>query len=525
MKRILRKILPILLSTMFVFTGCASSNSDGKTSTNGGSTSKTKTFVYPIEHDVATLEPATGNDSITVAIKPLYDYLYIVTNDGIRYYAADKLEVSEDGLNIKMHINDKANWHDGKPLIVDDLLFTLKYFDLKNNTKLNKVAGKPIEYKKIDDKNIEIILPEVFSDFVTILGRTMLYPSHLFDNDATKIDGSDQLMKGIGYGPFTLKEWNKGENIVYEKNPNYYRGVPKIDEMIMKIIPEESAKEVALQNGELSFMRLSSKEKHEKYKKETNFNLCNFTEARMNYIQVNPSTDNKLTKEMKEAIFAAINLDEIMQAVYGSDDMAVAAQGVFCKDDIYYDKNFENYDFDLDKATKLAKESGLDKKTLKYIYNNNRVNMPEIAVVVQQQLKKAGINIKLQGMDSPSFFAKFFDVTNPQGDWDLGTNGWDSQMGDSGYVHGYLRIANKGYSRFMESDETNKMLTEARKTANLTERTKKYRDGQKLLKDDYTVYPVSYPNYVIVSQKNVKGIDAIPSMLPFEDYLTLDIEK
>ena len=120
----------------------------------------------------------------------------------------------------------------------------------------------------------------------------MLLPSHLFDNDPSKVDGSEELMKGIGYGPFTLKEWNKGENIIYEKNPNYHRGEPKIDQMIMKIIPEDSAKEVALQNGEISFMRISSKDKYEKYMNDSNFNIATFTESRMNYIQVNPASKN-----------------------------------------------------------------------------------------------------------------------------------------------------------------------------------------------------------------------------------------
>lgn len=535
MKKIVKNILLIFLTGMFILTGCSSgnkkdnlsmgeSNSQTDSSASSDLEDKLKTFVYPIEHDVANLAPSSsGQDSVTVAIKPLYDYLYIMSNDGIRYYAADELTVSDDGLNINLHLADGANWHDGTPLTIDDLIFTIKYFETRNSNKLVKVGDKAIDYKKIDDKTVEITLPQVVSDFTTLLGKTMLLPAHLFGNDPTKIDGSDELMKGIGYGPFVLKEWNKGENIIYEKNTNYHRGVAKIDQMIMKIIPEDSAKEVALQKDEISFMRISSKDKYEKYMNDSNFSLSTFTESRMNYIQVNPASKNKLTSDMKKAIFAAINLDEIMEVVYASEDMSLPGQGIFCPEDIYYDKNFENYDYDIEKATKLAKETGLDKMTLKYIYNNDRVNMPEVAVVVQQQLGKAGIKVELQGMDSPSFFSKFFEKIQPHDDWDLGTNGWDSQMGDSGYVHGYVD-AGDGYSRFKESDGTNKAFKEARSTANLEERIVKFQEGQRLLKEDYTVYPISYPNYVLVSQKNVKGLDTIPSMLLFEDYLTLDIE-
>ena len=536
MKKMVKNILLLFLSAMLVLTGCSSGDNKENLSTTGESTSEAdssassdkesgvKTFVYPIEHDVATLAPSSsGQDSVTVAIKPLYDYLYIMTNEGIRYYAADELTVSENGLNITLHLADGANWHDGTPLTVDDLIFTIKYFETRNSNKLVKVEDKLINYKKIDNKTVEITLPQVVSDFTTILGKTMLLPSHLFGNDPSKVDGSEELMKGIGYGPFTLKEWNKGENIIYEKNPNYHRGVAKIDQMIMKIIPEDSAKEVALQKGEISFMRISSKDKYEKYMNDSNFNLSTFTESRMNYIQVNPASKNKLTTDMKKAIFAAINLDEIMEVVYGSEEMSLPGQGILCPADMYYDENFENYAYNLEEATKLAKNTGLDKMTLKYIYNNDRVNMPEVAVVVQQQLAKIGVKVELQGMDSPSFFGKFFEKLNPHEDWDLGTNGWDSQMGDSGYVHDYLRKGDS-YSRLNESKETNNEFAEARSTANLEERIAKFQEGERLLKEDYTVYPISYPNYVLVSQKNVKGLDTIPSMLLFEDYLNLDIE-
>lgn len=536
MKKIVKNILLLFLSVMFVLTGCSSGGNKENSSTTGESTSEAdssasndtegglKTFVYPIEHDVSDLGPFTGQDSVTVAIKPLYDYLYIMSNEGVRYYAADELTVSDDGLNITLHLAEEAKWHDGTPLSADDLIFTIKYnSEIKSSTKLSKIAEEPVEYKKVDEKTVEIKLPKPSSDFTTLLGKTMLLPSHLFDNDPSKVDGSEELMKGIGYGPFTLKEWNKGENIIYEKNPNYHRGEPKIDQMIMKIIPEDSAKEVALQNGEISFMRISSKDKYEKYMNDSNFNIATFTESRMNYIQVNPASKNNLTKEMKEAIFTAINLDEIMEVVYASEEMSLPGQGIFCPEDIYYDKDFENYAHDLEKATNLAKETGLDKITLKYIYNNDRVNMPEVAVVVQQQLAKAGIKVELQGMDSPSFFGKFFNSSNPEDDWDLGTNGWDSQMGDSGYVHDYIDKG-EGRSYFNESKETNAAFKEARSITDMDERISKFQEGQRLLKEDYTVYPISYPNYVLVSQKNVKGLDEIPSMLLFEDYLTLDIE-
>ena len=82
--------------------------------------------------------------------------------------------MSDDGLNIKLHFNENAKWHDGEPVTVDDLLFTLKYFTegaTKTSTTYTKINGEDVIYEKVDDYNVNITLPSYLSKFVTTLGR------------------------------------------------------------------------------------------------------------------------------------------------------------------------------------------------------------------------------------------------------------------------------------------------------------------------------------------------------------------
>ena len=69
----------------------------------------------------------------------------------------------------------------------------------------------------------------------------------------------------------------------------------------------------------------------------------------------------------------------------------------------YKDKN-TNYEQDLEDAKKLVTETGLDQKTLVYAYNSSRDGMEETALMIQQQLKEAGIKVELKGMDAAGFF-------------------------------------------------------------------------------------------------------------------------
>lgn len=69
-----------------------------------------------------SLEPSTVSDDQTSLIRPIYEPLFLETKDGVEYYLADKLDISEDGKTYTIHLNDKANWSDGEPVTVDDIL-------------------------------------------------------------------------------------------------------------------------------------------------------------------------------------------------------------------------------------------------------------------------------------------------------------------------------------------------------------------------------------------------------------------
>ena len=74
-----------------------------------------------------SLQPDTASDDYTSMVRPIYDPLFLDTKDGIEYYLADSLEISEDGLTYKIHLNEDANWSDGETVTVQDILFSFNY--------------------------------------------------------------------------------------------------------------------------------------------------------------------------------------------------------------------------------------------------------------------------------------------------------------------------------------------------------------------------------------------------------------
>lgn len=149
-------------------------------------------------------------------------------------------------------------------------------------------------------------------------------------------------------------------------------------------------------------MRITTVDELEKYKAQSDkYNIYSFPEARLNYLQVNPYGPANLTDEQREALFYAINGDEVIAGAYGTEELATNPNSLLTPEISLYNPETPDYVYDLEKAKELAKSSGLEGMTLTYIYNADRPNMEAVAVVLQQQLAQIGVNLQIEGMVPP----------------------------------------------------------------------------------------------------------------------------
>ena len=199
----------------------------------------------------------------------VYDELYMKTDSEIRYYLADSVDVSEDGLTVTLKLKDNLKWHDGEAITADDVIFSMDVnADPDNGAGYANtvfIGEEKVSYEKVDDLTVKIWLPEVSASYVTILGTLPLLPAHVFDNDTDIKANSEANLKGIGSGPYKVKEFKDGEYLELERFDDYYGQKPSIDKVIYKVIPDSSAQEVALQKGEINFMEVASQTSADKY--------------------------------------------------------------------------------------------------------------------------------------------------------------------------------------------------------------------------------------------------------------------
>ena len=203
---------------------------------------------------------------------------------------------------------------------------------------------------------------------------------------------------------------------------------------------------------------------------------------------------------------------------------ACQVNSLITPDQSIYNKDCKGYNFNLEEAKKLAKSSGLEGKELTYIYNSDRANMEAVATVVQQQLAEIGVTVNIESCDTSTFFPRFFASKDKElaTTWDLGTNGWDSQRGSNcGQAISYFtnRLCDCGYS-----DEVSGLAQKAIGTADAKEKQELWNTIQDKALEECWEYPLTYTNFVMVSQKNVTGLDGSSVVPEFIDYLSIHVD-
>ncbi len=540
MKKKLVSVLLVAAMAASMLLGCGSKSDSGSSSSGTSSSADASdggTFVVPVNtNSIASLTPYNvyGSDDLLIASAPCFDPLYIITADGTRWYLADSIEpTSDDGMHYELKLKDGLKWHDGEPITADDVVFTVDMFKDTSNTGATSESvtynNKTLSAEKVDDLTVAITLQEPFSAFETEFGRIQIIPKHVFNGDTNVADNKKALKKCIGSGPFKLKEYKEGDSIVYERNDDYYRGKPSLAQVVIKMMPDESAQEAALQSGEISMMRVTSQTKLDKYKKDSDYKVYTLPEGRLNYLAFNYQSPIMQDMDARKAICLALNDDDIITGAYGSEELALPAKNFCAPQNLYYNDEMTGYQQNIEAAKKLAEKSGLTKTTLHYMYFTARPNMKETAQIVQEQLKKIGVKMEIEGVDSGEFFQRLFAAwvtgkTVVDTSWDLASNGMDQLNADPAtkMTSWTGDLLEKG---FYVSPETKDLWIKASQALTTEDREKYYKELQVQMNEDYSMYPMANTNYVIVARKEFKGLDEIKRVPIFEDYLKISMEK
>ncbi len=207
-----------------------------------------------VEQQVARLafEPFIDIDAQGRPVPELLDRIPTVANGG----------VSADGLTIVYHLRRGVRWGDGVPVTARDVLFTLReILDDRNPIRSREGYDRIVRAVALDEHTVRLTLrapwaPAVATFFSYGTAPQYVIPAHAFTREQ-RLDEAAFGGNPLGDGPYRFVAWERGERLVYDANPLYWRGAPKVKRIEISVIADPGANFTALQSGALDWNLIS----------------------------------------------------------------------------------------------------------------------------------------------------------------------------------------------------------------------------------------------------------------------------
>jgi peptide/nickel transport system substrate-binding protein len=207
-----------------------------------------------VEQQVARLafEPFIDVDERGTPVPVLLDRIPTVENGGL----------SRDGRVITYHLRANVKWQDGQPVTARDVVWTLSaILDDRNPVRSRAGYDRVARADVVDPRTVRVTLKEPWAPAVATLfsyGTAPQYvlPSHLLMKQG-QLDTAAFGSHPVGDGPYRFVSWTRGERLVYEANPAYWRGAPKVARLDLRIVPDPGTNFTLLQSGALDWNLLS----------------------------------------------------------------------------------------------------------------------------------------------------------------------------------------------------------------------------------------------------------------------------
>lgn len=464
---------------------------------------------------------ATDNSSSTVSSDIFTRLLKYNENLEIVPVAAESYQVLEDGKLLKFTLRQDIRWTDGKPLTAADVEFTYNMIvDPKTPSAYQE------NYKQV--QSFTVTGPYSFEiRYEKPLARALsswmidILPKHLLEGQ--DIATTDFSRHPVGAGPYVFKSWTPGSRMVLEANPDYFEGRPYIDQIIYRVIPDQSTQFLELKAGKVDYMGLTPKQ----YKLQTsgafwneNFNKYTYLGNGYTYLGYNLKRAMFKDVRVRRALTHAIDRRELVDGVLlglGRPAAVPYTPGTWV-----YNDRIKPYAYDPAKAKELLAQVGwtdtdgdgvLDKDghPFEFTILTNQGNEQRIktGTIIQQRLAQIGVRVKVRTVEWAAFIQEFVN----KGEFDAIILGWSIIPDPDQYAiwHSSKFAPNGLNHTFYSNPEVDDLLEKGRRLLDQKDRKPIYDRVQEILHEDQPYTFLFYQQALPIVHARVRGIKPAPT--------------
>jgi peptide/nickel transport system substrate-binding protein len=447
----------------------------------------------------------------------------------LRPILAESWDQSSDGLTWTIHLRKNVTWQDGTPFTADDVLFWAKAIQDPNTTGADwlrsrfSVNDQPFLFEKVDDNTVKITTAAPVPTLMNNICAPLI-PAHYFQknniSDADMAKDAFNTTKNMGTGPFTISDYKKGEAVILTRNDNYWGGKPLLDSIQIRIIPDDQARVVALQSGEVNFEQIDPKFVPQLIG-NPNIQLINKVIDMQDHYRLNVSKPTLKDKRTRQALFYALDRNAIMQAM--TQGYGLIADSPFNPAVTAYVQQPTPYSYDVQKAGQLLTDVGWVKGSDGVYVANNvdgvvkgtrftlvldvQYSSDLTAMTIAQSYWKAlGIDATIRQIDPNVWHDE--NVGKVSKPYDVEWTGVGF-IGNNGVNYNWLMASNaKDSEMSYENPAVNALFEKAKTTADVTQRDTYLKQAAAIVWDDLPYLPIYYEKRVFAANNKVHFEDA-----------------
>ncbi len=465
------------------------------------------TLNFALSGNPDTLDPQKTSGTLTFqTLKSLYDTLAEPDMQGrIVPALAEKWTVSPDGLTWTFALRKNVHFHNGDPLTSRDVKAT---FDRIRDKATASPKAK--EYSAIaaietpDEATVVFRLKKPTSPLLATLasGWSAILPKKLIDS------GHDFGAKPVGTGPFVLKKWIRDSQIVLEKNPHYWMpGLPKLDKVVMHIIPERAVGVQGLVSGQIDVAYTIDKDDLPTLESSPDVQVNKSLSSLILVMAMNCSHPPLKDLRVRQAINYAIDKQKVLDIAYGGGKPI----GTFMDYGNAYYADFTGlYPYDPQKARKLLSEAGVGKDTVLQLFLPQNYEMHvKAGEMYQDMLKKVGLNAKIKLVDWSTWISDVYRG----GKYDLTVIGHTGKLDPDGTLAGYGTAGR--YVKWV-NPRAAELIAKAREVSGFEKRKKLYDEVLKIMAEQVPFMYLGSPYRYTAVRKNVSDFRMTPKLDTFD---------
>lgn len=462
-----------------------------------------------------TLDPAQSTaDPDAARINLVFERLVVLDDTfAPAPQLAKSWESNDKGDEWTFKLQEGVKFHDGEPFTAKHVVYTFKrLLDPKTASPgaSTMAAIDPAGITAVDDTTVKFKLTAATVEFPALIANRFTYILREGQPEA------EIRTAGIGTGPFKVQNFVPGDDVsTYVKNENYWRpGLPKVDVVELRAIPEESARIAAIQSGQIDLCWDLGRAGVEELKASPDVKVVTTRAPFVLTLSCWADTPPFDDVRVRQALKYVVDREQILQLVlrgYGNvaDDNPVAPW-------VQYALKTEPRKRDIEKAKALLAEAGHpDGIDVELFTSETTPGFIELATIFQAQASEAGIRVKLTKAPSNDYWSAVW-LKQP-----FVCSSWSGRGADDALAAPYLSTSDWNETHW-KRPEFDAFITEARATTEVAKRTELYQKAQQLLRDDGGAIISVFPDALGASRANVSGWKLHPQQST-KDFSTVDI--